>query len=167
MITEEKEKKEEDTALNHTLMLAMSIFMLIMVGVVGYLLCMIRNQKRRRTEDTIRQNRETAKIDMSESDSERASPKKPAGNVYSDIATANIHQRTPSNVGLNESKPDPMGTSDKQMINTFNSSTYLPENEKKAIAKQSNADEVSNPTDVKLDFSPNQPQIVFDPKSQP
>lgn len=54
MITEEKEKKEEDTALNHTLMLAMSIFMLIMVGVVGYLLCMIRNQKRRRTEDAIR-----------------------------------------------------------------------------------------------------------------
>lgn len=70
---------------------------------------------------------------MSESDSERASPKKPAGNVYSDIATANIHQRTPSNVGLNDSKPDPMGTSDKH----------------------SNADEVSNPTDVKLDFSPN------------
>ena len=167
MITEEKEKKEENTALNHTLVLAMSIFMLIMIGVVLYLLCMIRNQKRRRTEDAIKQNRQPAKIDMSESDSERASPDKPSENVYKDIITANMYQRTPSNVGLNVSQPDPMGTSDKQMLNTFNSSTYLPENAKNAVTKQSNTDSVANPTDVKLDFSPNQPEIDFDPKSQP
>ena len=54
MITEEK---EADTTQSDTLVLAMAVFLLIMLGIVFCLLCVIRNQKRRRTDDAIKQNR--------------------------------------------------------------------------------------------------------------
>jgi len=89
MVTEAKDE-EADTTQSDTLTLILAVLMIVMLSVVMFLLCVIRNQKRRRAADQVVQNRQKSKLDLSEaSESDRArTPKKPAGSAYSDVNRA-------------------------------------------------------------------------------
>jgi len=74
-----------------------------------------------------------------------------------------LHQGTPSTIGLNVGRPDPLGTTHTQMLSAQTYATYLTDKEQ-VMAKQTNSDAVANPSDIKLDIRPNQPEIAFDPQ---